>query len=526
MSMLPWTRRDVNAADNAMQDAIEDDANSTFRVTWREAGTQQWHESIVIPMRTRRGTLQFRIIAGTDTGAIVDFPLRGIEYCKYEPAGQQRLVNAVSRQQEMMNTRAEQLDVDRRALSSQRRAVLEEQGADWEEINRQRHSAQEEVTLLRSKLREEEARLHDTRNRLSTEFEQATQARQREDHAIDQRRISVDEEFQKLHEELRAADDIKRGALETRERELMAVQHKVSQDARALRVERENLFSENEQKKSQDDATIAALTDRLARATASLDRTRALATQQQPLQALQVDYARIEGFIAKALAAHLLDAPKKSNKHKSRTRDDAIDLTEETDSSDEEHIGATDEESEVSCRTALAWWEKKENFLDFADRATSAFLADKLSNETFEEAWRRRLKLRPNSKEYLSPLIEDTLRRLRLTLRVVRLGAPNAVAAYAHRKCLRDALEAAGRLELTIAGASAKDFEKYNASLRKARARNRSRKNEFVGLDSVVAEVKAAVKPSTARSNTGGRRGGGQKTTTTPRPQSPKPAAQ
>lgn len=99
-----------------------------------------------------------------------------------------------------------------------------------------------------------------------------------------------------------------------------------------------------------------------------------------------------------------------------------VDKNEDESSSDEDsHVGATDEESEHSCRNAPSWWEQKEKYLDFNDRATSAFLADKLSPENFEEAWRRRLKLKPSSKDFLNPLVEDMLRRLRFTLRVVFL---------------------------------------------------------------------------------------------------------
>ena len=222
-------------------------------------------------------------------------------------------------------------------------------------------------------------------------------------------------------------------------------------------------------------------------------------------------------MINQALSTRKTTSAKSKPQAKKHREED--DTSEDVSGDDEKHTGATDEENETSCKTALLWWTKKERFLEFHDRATSAFLADTLSDETFEEEWRRRLKLKPTAKEYLAALVEDMLRRLRLALRIVRLGAPSSMAAYAQRKNLRDTIEAAARLELTIAGAAASQFEKYNATLRKARARNRSKKNEFFSLDAIVAEVKTAIKPSTPR---GGRPRGGPKSTFTPRSQSPK----
>ena len=238
MTLNPWSRKEISRADDLLHNAIDEDEDATYRVFWRESGTTAWMQSVVLPQRSRSGALRLRIISGADSGQTVDFPLRGIEYGKVEPAGQQRFVNAMSRHQEQINERTAQLEEDRRALSSQRRSVLTEQNNDWNEIQQHRVEAQTEVDDIRDQFRQEQARLEGQRNHLENAMREATARQRAGEQQLADQRATLDDQAEALHNRLAEADQDLRAQLLAQQNDIMLQQRKVAAEAKALRLEK------------------------------------------------------------------------------------------------------------------------------------------------------------------------------------------------------------------------------------------------------------------------------------------------
>lgn len=548
MTLVPYTRGQMPNIVNNVTSAAED--GSQLRIAWRNVDDEEWQQSLVAPFFNRQGALQVRIVEGDDEGARYSFPLRGVQYAALTAAQTMAETNLVHAQ--TIHHAQRQLSGERRAhqdnlrqLSGDRRAHHDEASSDWRRIKTREHEIEHQLSQTALALQEREDALQSQRREL---IDRA----QEEQFRADERASELERQRQRFFHERDTLEDVlanRDTAEQERNHAVQALQVSNEGNAQArsrLRKLQEEIAALRESAKiklSDFEKSCQSQLDEAKRTNATevlrlQEELKKLKTSKKDMQTSSLSFPRMGSSVKRdnddyarvveenrLLQQELADWKSKQPKLPSKAKNPSVrESDDENDSpSDDEHSGATDEENESSCRTALQWWEKKEMFLEFSDRATSAFLADKLSLEVFDEAWRRRLKLKSTSKEYLNALVEDMLRRLRLSLRVVRLGAPSAVAAYAQRKSLRDALESAARLELTISGASSKDFEKFNSTLRKARAKNRSKKNEFFGLDAVVAEVRTSMKSPKTR-NDGGRKWGGPKTPTTPRPQSPKPS--
>lgn len=527
MSLVPYTRVEMTTVVSQVSSVAEE--GGTLRIAWRNEDDEIWQNSTVAPYFTRNGLLQVRIVDGDDEGGRYSFPLRGVRY-----AAMTNLVQTIA---DTNLAQANNLHYAQRQLSGERRAHHQEASNDWRRIREREAEIQQQLNLATDSLNQKERAFSIQRQELVDRVQDEERNQHAQSLQLENQRYQFLQQKERLEEVM--ADQ------QSKEQERDEAQA-------ALKIANDGNFEVRE-KLRRLQTTMVAQRDASNMKLAELEKTASL-----EINALRLEVAKQKSIIhrdamtspaqetsARKMGASTRGAMDAQNLRISELMTSVADLqrqlivqkkptqkphtprgsvTDASSSSDDEHIGATDEEDEQSCKSALSWWDKKERFLDFGDRATSAFLADCLTNDAFEEAWRRRLKLKTTSKEYLTPLVEDMMRRLRLGLRVVRLGAPSSVAAYAQRKALRDSIEAAARLELTVAGATAKDFEKFNASLRKARAKNRSRRNDFMSLDAVVADVRTGMKPSTPRGG-GGRKWGGQKPMSTPRPQSPKPAS-
>lgn len=535
MTLQPWRRQRIETEARAFEDSIAQDPQQQFTIEWREVGDDEWCVSIVIPQRVRGGGLFLRIIEGSARGEIVPFPCEGIQYARCGIHTVSRLVHAAARQQEQMRDEHSRMDEQRRYLSQDRRDQLH----DWHEIDEQRSriqgelheekrrlesTRQHDIEALRSERQHQTDAFHAEHSRIvlaQQELQHATRLlTQQKDEAssnfsnaqedLANRRLLLDEEVAAMDEERRFLSD------KTTEIRQDFAKREAEINARSKQIAAENKNALGEKKRLVDEfnTRMAAMTSQkllfeqqVAAASASAERHKEEATISRGI--LSAQNAKIE-----ELTSCVADL-KRQLKNREPARDHSSESSSVSVSRSRRNDArpATDDEDEPACESAFRFWKNRDKGLDISERSTSQYLAGEISLEAFTADWRRRLLLPQNSHESIPILVEEMIRRLRTAHQIVTAGAKTAKTRYLHCKNLRDAIEAASRLQLTIAKANLSVLEKFSVQLRKNRNANRARKTMYLSIDALVTELKLTINPP---NKGGGRKRGARKTSSTP----------
>ncbi len=188
----------------------------------------------------------------------------------------------------------------------------------------------------------------------------------------------------------------------------------------------------------------------------------------------------------KSLKAENEELRKKKNR---KTRSPSS-TTESSSSSDDECV--TDEEQEDSCRKANERWQRIEKMVPYADRVTAPYAAAHVGLDMFITEWRRRLRLRPGSRDYLDAVVEVMIRRLETNYKLL-IQTHTETGLYLAAKSMRLSIEDAVRLQLQLTGAPSKAFSAFTDKIAEARNKNRRARSSkhavYLTVDSVVHKL-------------------------------------
>ena len=405
---------------------------------------------------------------------------------------------AQERDMEARNTEnLQDLERRRRALEHERRDLEAAQRQSAHELSRRGV----EQAAIQERLDVAFADVEQQRRDLSSERHELVRAKQSVSARRARHEIEVDTAFRDLDAEenrlrLAAAD------LERQRREVSATRRDIAlqQSSTRLRVDEPQRAVQNPFAPSFDRvlSALEATTRRLDALESRLDQSSPAARGTQRANPLAVPPG----------GQHHIDVDAFSDDDVDVMQVVPNDATAIEPVTHDRHIAPTDAEDNDSCTAAMLRHRKHEQQIEFRRRCTGAYTGTAMSAEAFNAQWHDRLRTKPQTPEFVDPIIDRTLEMLRISHKLASHQHQSPTVAYAAHTMLRLCIENAAHVQLQIDRVPEKGHKVLDATLQAAYHSNRGGIKAFVSLDQAISKAKDAQPPSTKQSGTRGQRGG------------------